>query len=95
MKVICINAGVIETNGVIWEGSDLIEGKIYEALDEVIDDGVKCYLLEEFLNEIILPHQIGSIKGTRLKKRFRIIDTDWIDEAIEKAMNDEPELVNA
>jgi len=87
MKVICINAGSIKKAWGVGNGGGLVEGRIYTAVDEAIDEeGEDCYIIEELLHRSF---------GLRLKCRFRIIDTDWIDEAIEKALNEEPELVNA
>jgi hypothetical protein len=92
MKVICINAGPIRSKGILSIGGGLVEGIIYTSIGEHTDeDNEPCYIIEELINE---PRIYGGVKGSKLKSRFRIIDTDWIDEAIEKALNEEPELVN-
>ena len=94
MKVICINASKsIIINDCEYFPLKLVEGKIYNAVAEKKDEyGIDLYQIEEFVNES-LPYGWDQ-HGFRCKSFFRPLDTDWIDEAIEKALNEEPELVN-
>lgn len=89
MKVICINAKQHRSNTL---PQDLIEGKIYTAIGEVKTIYGDCYIIEELIQSD-LSEYLSQVAGERFKYRFRIIDTDWVDEAIEKALNNEEELI--
>ena len=87
MKVICINAGVISSGRWVSYGEGLVKDKIYTVAGECIDSGGdECYILSELVNHTTY----NAPNGAKLKCRFRPLDTDWIDEAIEKALNEEP-----
>lgn len=85
MQVICINA---KTSSLNTMPQPLIEGKIYT----VVGEGSKeTWIIEEMIKhdkQFVCAHKFGE----RLKSRFRVIDTSWIDEALEKALNTEIEL---
>lgn len=74
MKLLCINAGVIEKNGLQCEGKDLEEGKIYEtkAKSFIGKSGAENYYIEGV--------------GARLACRFAELleEKDKASEAIKK-----------
>lgn len=78
MRVICINAGMIEIETKIdiahCHGNDLVEGKIYNVSSERIDgsDGSKLYFIDE-------------LQEDKLAERFKKVDDTWIEKAMTKA----------
>lgn len=72
MKVICVDdKPIIKTNGGVSFGYNLTKGKTYKCLGtKMHPNGIMCY----------------NIEGLGLKQiiRFREIETDWVDEVLEK-----------